>query len=1129
MKRILSLFLTAVLLVSSMPLFSLPARADDTAAQETVLFDNNCDKLMQHGDSVSGNAYPHQYFADSVRKGVEEGTVYLGGTGETPGYASWILPFETTENSFSLEIDMNVKSLMVPAQNDIWSGIVVEVNTPNGSTVYFSFHGIEENDAGNNVRMMVMKNSRSEEGAYSQDFILPADGNFHKWTIMYDGQSEVRFFIDQKLIGAFADVSLFATNTEPRVMIKNIHLDRKSGLNEAIIDNVKMTAGISMEKVEIAYAGVARNGSAKALTLNTHLTDIKETSEITVTVASKADPAKSVTTSYRTDKVDSSVVLNDIPFSGMTDITLSVSGGMFPYTFPYYLYADTVSAAPGDSISAKTPDVAYQFDAFDKITLPENSLWKLRYFHYPDGGNGTLISITGQANAPAVTIPVTATGKFAVYVGYVHGTKGVYVNDREISLLGLTGANDTVAEVFAFADDFSGESITVRPADASQARIAYVKLVSLSDEKYEKYLAEDDSHHLLTDNDGYSIFCSKGYDNPTKLIDTVIERYAKGIDQRQFNWCVFVTSYLNYDSPVWWEYVTKRLKELNVPEEKWPENFLDKVDKNGNKLNYDELMLDIDKTAFSNILAINSYGTPHEFLSDYVKENDYGELFVSLRMSAYYTGIWEHMNSTFFYLHPEWKRGGSYQFSYIHEEYRNYLHDLLMELASYKNVDGITMDFGRYYYIFGTELTDVGERTKIMNDFVKWIHDDLPEDKVLNVRVLHPTEQKALVWGLDYQHWVENDWVDRVIISDQSAETFFDVTPYAEFFNQHEDVQFYLGINATISGHDLTKEEENILKAGGTIRKGEVVSREQIMLRAYEAYMAGADGIFFFNGLGTDPVYTNLNNKTKMVRWYEYEYPASLVTLAISTPSANPDAVGAKATATVEARPKVLALPVSDADWQATPTIEASGKTQSYQSHGKTAEVSYVYYDKTDTLQLDVRYNLNSWLYDLVLTDAAGNPVPFQTDRKYGGYNEGQTLWGFTYEANGHADAVSVISLTVENVPELPDKYVLFASNCGTSTQFTAKITIEIPEGKPGVTAAVTPETTAAPETTNASDTTVPAQTTAADSEAAAAPETTDAPAPAKANNTPVYIGIGAAAVIIIAAAAIILGKKKKS
>ena len=33
-------------------------------------------------------------------------------------------------------------------------------------------------------------------------------------------------------------------------------------------------------------------------------------------------------------------------------------------------------------------------------------------------------------------------------------------------------------------------------------------------------------------------------------------------------------------------------------------------------------------------------------------------------------------------------------------------------------------------------------------------------------------------------------------------------------------------------------------------------------------HMGGADGVFFFNGLGTDPVYTNLNNKTKMVKWF---------------------------------------------------------------------------------------------------------------------------------------------------------------------------------------------------------------------------------------------------------------------
>ena len=50
----------------------------------------------------------------------------------------------------------------------------------------------------------------------------------------------------------------------------------------------------------------------------------------------------------------------------------------------------------------------------------------------------------------------------------------------------------------------------------------------------------------------------------------------------------------------------------------------------------------------------------------------------------------------------------------------------------------------------------------------------------------------------------------------------------------------------------------------------------QFMLRAYDAYMAGADGVFIFNGLGTDPVYANMNNKTRMIKWHEFEYPAFL-------------------------------------------------------------------------------------------------------------------------------------------------------------------------------------------------------------------------------------------------------------
>ena len=119
--------------------------------------------------------------------------------------------------------------------------------------------------------------------------------------------------------------------------------------------------------------------------------------------------------------------------------------------------------------------------------------------------------------------------------------------------------------------------------------------------------------------------------------------------------------------------------------------------------------------------------------------------------------------------------------------------------------------------------------------------------------------------------------IDRLLISDQGHETFFDITPYAEFFKDYPDVEFYLGINATLSGHDTTKEEEAIKLAGGTIEGKELVSFEQFMLRAYEAYMAGADGSFIFNGLtgGANPEYGHMNNKNRMIKWYTFTYPSS--------------------------------------------------------------------------------------------------------------------------------------------------------------------------------------------------------------------------------------------------------------
>jgi len=889
-KRLSCLLLCAAMLLGIIPGFAAPLSAADEEMEEKVVFDYNCDSLTDPAITLSSNTPPFYYFADSQTEGVNEGTVYMGGNARSTGYCVMHFPFEKGDaNTFSLEMDMKAESLLTPATNIAWRGMFVEVTLPGSASINLNFHSMgEEDENGYNASVTVMTTARGNDTAVTERIRIPTDDAFHKWDIQFDGEEEVRFYIDGELQAAVQGVTLLASGTKASVQIKNVMAEIKSGLNSVTFDNIKMTTGITVEKTEVLNVTPEYDSSAKALTLNTTLTQVKENTEITAVITSKKDPSKVYTKTYKPDGVTSSYTFSDIPFTGMCEFVVSVTGGAVDFEFDYYLPAEYVKVENGGTVTAGAPDTAYVFEDFQTLTYPKGTMWKLRYFQWPDGEYGAYISCNGQKDAYTVELPVTVNGKFAVYVGYVQGMQSAFINDHPVTITDTSTANASIREYFVFADDFTDGKITITNDGTKLLRIAYIKLVSLSDEKYELYQKEDDSHNLLTDNDGYSIFCYKGYDNPDTLIKNVITNYAEKIDQRKFNWCLFSTSILNYDSKVWWEYVEKRLTELNIPEEKWPADFLDHVDTKGRHLTFDHIMRDIDKMAYSNMRQINEIGYPHELLANYVAENNYGELYVSLRMSHYSSGGASsgYQSGSLFFLHPEWARGGSYQFSYVHEEYRNYLHDILMEVAAPENVAGITMDFGRYYYIFGTELTDVTERTKIMNDFVKSIHDDLPEGKVLNVRVLNPIDEKATAWGLDYKHWVENKWVDRVIISDQGHETFFDFTEYLEFFEDHEDVEIYIGINASLSGHDLTKAEEEILKAGGTIQRGESVSRTQRMLRAYDIYMGGADGIFFFNGLGTDSVYTNMNNRTMMEQWFEFEYPAEVTGYTITTANA---------------------------------------------------------------------------------------------------------------------------------------------------------------------------------------------------------------------------------------------------
>jgi len=904
-KRSISLLLALLMLVSAFPALSMTAMAaeETTAAAEEakepaeespekVILDYNCDSLTDKVLQLQENVYPNTYIMDSRKEEIEEGTLRVGANGKLNGTASVKFPLDITADapSFALDLTMKVNSL-ARFDGDVWRGFIFEFYIPGNRMLHISLQDMGEADEnGKNATVMMMKKGRTDDEALNQRIAIPTDDEFHDWQILFNGESEVRILIDGIVVAKLTEITANADVKAGYMQLKTVMGTAKEGVTDVVIDHIKMTTGVTVSDTEILTAKANVDASAKKLLITTLINKVPEDGEITVSVTPASDPSKAVMKTYKPEETTSSVEFTDIPFHGLTTVEIQMTKTP-SYSFKQYLYADFAYLTEAGKIENKEAGQAFVFNKMDLTERPEDSLWDENEYVTSSGTKGTALYFPGVSSKHSFTVPVEATGKFAVYIGYVAGTRELTVNDKDVFIAYKGATPDRVREVFALADDFKDGKITITNNPGISAQVAYVKYVSLTDEQYELYLKEDDSTNLMRDEDGYSTFTNEAYGKPDAFVRRVAGAPHEQYNLTKFNFALFSTSILNYDSEVWWKYVYARMEELGIPKEKAPKDFLSHINMEGEAVDYSDLMRNSDKRAFNAIRTLNTYGIPHVILADHVAENNLGETYVSLRMS-HFSGLksaYAFQTGTLNHLHPEWIISGRAEASYVNEEYRNYIHDLLIEMATPENVTGITMDYGRYPFIFGSELSDVKERTKIVNEFVKSVHDDLPEGKILNVRVLNPTDEKALNYGLDYKTWVKEGWVDRVIISDQSHETFFNFDEYMDFFKDYPDVEFYLGINGTLTGHDTTKEEEAIREAGGVIEGKTLVSGESFMLRAYDAYMAGADGIFIFNGPSSDeivggipPYYANMNNKTLMEKWYTFEYPQSMFTEAIS-------------------------------------------------------------------------------------------------------------------------------------------------------------------------------------------------------------------------------------------------------
>ncbi len=922
MKKVCSFLLCASILCSLFPGFPMTAYANDVPA-EKVLIDYTCDSLKDGVLSVRGSKYPNYYIVDSETgkdENVAAGTILMGSSHEGGGDTSLVFNLPgMTQKTFSMKLSMKVEDLITPEHNALRRGFVIDFQVPGSRNIHIAVSSMTEPDNDGRNATVIVRHGWEDVLIHTETIAIPTDDAFHEWELLFNGEDELRLLIDGVLQAVFTEIKLNAVTETGFLRIGTSTQNVKSGTNRITLDHIKLTEGVPFSTMEIAGAHLARDSSQKSLTVKTVLNEQPDDDTvIRVKIVNEADRTQFVTEEYTPADKESDVTLTDLPFGGVCEVIVSATGAR-DYSFYQYLRADYETITAGTSIEADTPGKAYYFGGMHRVDLPAGSKWSVKYIQHADGGYGSVLTCQNISSVHELTVPVTLNGKFAVYVGYVVGTQKFAANGTEVFVSASKEPADMLSEVFAVAGDFNGETVTISNVTGETARLAYVKFVALSEEDYALYCKEDDAQNFIWDDDGYSCFCYNYNSTPEALCNHFITRYAEKLNVGQFIWTTYYTSILNYDSPVWWKYVTERLKELNIPEEKWPEHFLDHVDKEGNHLEFAHLMRDIDKTAYKNMLKISESGIPHEFLSDFAKENGYGDVYVSLKMSSFAdaNGPWAFMNSTLYYLYPEFIRGSSYQFSFMHETYRNYMHDLLIEMASAENVSGVMMSFTNYPYIFGSELLDIEERTRIMNEFVESVRKDMPKGKKLIASISIPAEEHALSWGLDYITWVKEGWIDRLITRSSGKEKFLPFQEFIDLCDQY-DCEYYLGMSGVISGHDMTKAEEDLKKQGVEVDNGgERVSKLQYLLRAYDAYTAGADGLYVVDALeinGTfDPAYKALNNKTLITQWYTFSYPAILQNSPVTFVGALsvPDAFISGGTAETSAPEETAAVPES--------------------------------------------------------------------------------------------------------------------------------------------------------------------------------------------------------------------------
>ena len=486
--------------------------------------------------------------------------------------------------------------------------------------------------------------------------------------------------------------------------------------------------------------------------------------------------------------------------------------------------------------------------------------------------------LVADDHAAGLSIVLPAAGWHAVAIGLVGGDSEVAAKlddggsfgRRRLEVWRDHERASGLGEALVGCADLNATALTLRPIRGKACRLAFVRLLGLSDAQIGLVKAThtpNKARRVTVNNDGVSM-CFSGMDSKER-IHAMIDRYA---NKRlySYDYCTGSDASCTYDTKVGTVFGTYKPGF-------WRQG---------------------DRRAHDNIQKLIGEGNdPLRVVIDHCHAQGL-RVHASFRMNANYPPpMADTFNGELYWKHYDCRimmRYGRHncRLSYAYPQVRAFRLALIKEAIGY-GPDGFHLDFLRHPPFMGYDeplVAKFKERygvdplkipedqrwyrlcAEVMTSFVRDVRRAL--DEAGRTRGKHLTLSASFDYcnyraqGLDPERWVKEGIVDNISPGRHGlGGIYFSVAPFAQMVRGTK-CQLFPRLEHIIAGHDPTPESER----GEVTYESERMTLNLYRARALELYDEGAQGLYLFNTSGLQFI-DALSDIDRLRAWDAFEQP----------------------------------------------------------------------------------------------------------------------------------------------------------------------------------------------------------------------------------------------------------------